>query len=231
MRQTLAGGDSVSTKNARRLLGRRRTGGVAVALAAVLMLGGCADGTHPGAAAVVGDTEISVRQVDETSRAVSAALGGEVSATQVLVELVRTDLIEQSLDRRSLSMSPAELAKAQTELERDPQVLNPEVADRLAAGGPSAQGFLDDFVRSALGTVKLGGGSSITDTRAITQGRTVLEQEAKSINVVVSPRFGKWTGEEIAAESGSISVESAQTKARREQQAPREQQQQEQPQG
>lgn len=228
MRQILAGGDSVSTKIARRLLGRRRTGGgIAVALAAVLALGGCADGTHPGAAAVVGDTEISVQQVDKTSRAVATALGQEVPPAEVVGGFVRTELVDQTMARRSISITPAETAKALEELRIDPQVVA-----RLNAGGPQARDFLDDFVRSTLGTAKLGGGRSAADNQALAAGRARLLEEAKSIDVVISPRFGKWTGEQLTADSGSLSAESDQTKAKREAaDRERQRQQQEQPQG
>ncbi len=61
---TKAEGDSVSRG--------RKFGALGAAVAPVLLAGGCAAGTHPGAAAVVGDTEISIGDVDKTSRAVVA---------------------------------------------------------------------------------------------------------------------------------------------------------------
>ena len=67
----------------------RRLRALGVVAATVLLTGGCAAGTHPGAAAVVGKTEISISDVDKTSRAVTTALGQNFNATATLNTLVR----------------------------------------------------------------------------------------------------------------------------------------------
>ena len=78
----------------------RRLRAIGAAVATVLLVGGCAAGTHPGAAAVVGGTEISVGDVDKTSRAVSTALGQDFNANVTLGELVNNELVEQVREER-----------------------------------------------------------------------------------------------------------------------------------
>src|SRR2546421_9259121 len=95
-------GDSVST--------RLRALGAVVAM--VLLLGGCAAGTHPGAAAVVGGTEISVKDVDSTSQAVTTALGQSFGTSPTLNALVHNALVAKVADQRSVKMTDAEVATA-----------------------------------------------------------------------------------------------------------------------
>lgn len=220
----------MSTKIARRLLGRRRTGGIAVTLAAVLLLGGCADGTHPGAAAVVGDTEISVGQVDETSRAVTTALGQPFGAGVTLNELVRGALVAQVVEQRSVTITEAEIATAMK------AVIGDQAAYDRFQQNQVAKDFLREVAETAVGTVKLGGGNSITDQSAQQAGQAgakIVADASKNISVDISPRYGQWVDGQISGVSGSLSEESDQAKAKREEAEKRQQQeqQQEQPQG
>lgn len=196
------------------------------ALASVLLLGGCAAGTHPGAAAVVGDTEITVGDVDQTSRSVTAALGQPFSASVALSELVNSALVRQVADQRSISVSEAEITPAMKAVVGDQAVYEKFVAD------PVANEFLRDVATAAIGTIKLGGGSGISDPnlqQAQQAGLAAIRDAAKNIEVDIAPRFGQWKDGAIDGKvSGSLSEESAQAKARREAQ---EQQQQQQPQG
>jgi hypothetical protein len=216
----------VSTKNALRRLAGARTLVAASAAGALLVLGGCADGTYPGAAAVVGGTQISVSQVDDVSRSVSDALGQPVGVSVALNEMVRNELVEQVVRRRSVQLSEAEIAASMKAVITDPQALAKLEAD------PVAREFIRDIARSALGTVKLGGGTGLTDPnlqQAGQAGSQIVLDEAKNISVEISPRFGKWTGDQISGVSGSLSIESPQTKKARE--AAEKAQQQGQPQG
>jgi hypothetical protein len=198
-----------------------------MALAATLALGGCAAGTHPGAAAVVGDTEITVSQVDDVSRSVTTALGQPFGVSLTLNELVRSALVDQIAEQRSISMSEAEVATAMKAVVGDQAVYNRFVKD------PVANDFLREVARSAIGTVKLGGGSSITDQsaqQASQAGAKIVADASKNIDVDISPRYGKWTDGQIEKVSGSLSEESERAKTAREEQEKQEQQQQ-QPQG
>jgi hypothetical protein len=197
-----------------------------VALASVLVLGGCAAGTHPGAAAVVGKTEITVGDVDETTRSVSTALGQPFSTNLTLSELVNSALVQQIADQRSITVTEAEIAPAMKAVVGDQGAYDRFTKD------PVANAFLYDVARAAVGTIKLGGGTGITDPnvqQAQQAGLAAVKDASKNITVDIAPRFGKWTDGAIDGKvSGSLSQESAQAKAKREAQ---EQQQQGQPQG
>ncbi|WP_432941228.1 hypothetical protein ACQPXM_33175 [Kribbella sp. CA-253562] len=198
------------------------------ALASVLLLGGCAAGTHPGAAAVVGGTEISVGDVDQTSEAVGKALGQPFTAATTLSELVNSALVAQVADQRSITVSDAEITPAMKAVVGDQAVYEKFVAD------PVANVFLRDVAKAAIGTIKLGGGTGITDPnvqQAQQAGLVALRDASKNIEVDIAPRFGKWSDGRIDGKvSGSLSEESAQAKAKREA-AEQQQQQQQQPQG
>ncbi|HEU4948735.1 MAG TPA: hypothetical protein VFT31_16425 [Kribbella sp.] len=202
-----------------------RTKAMGAVLASVLLLGGCAAGTHPGAAAVVGETEISVQDVDQVSRAVTTALGQPFGTGLTLNEMVRGELVTQVADQRSVTMSDAEIDAAMKAVVGDQAAYDRFLKD------PVARDFLREVARSAVGTVKLGGGTSITDQsaqQASQAGAQIVADAAKNIEVDIAPRFGKWSNGQITALSGSLSEESDQAKANREQS---QQQQQGEPQG
>jgi hypothetical protein len=217
----------VSTKNALRLLVRPRARAAALGLAVMLVLGGCAAGTHPGAAAVVGGTEISVQKVDEDSRAVTTALGQPFGVNLALNELVRSALVAKLADQRSISITDAEVATAMKAVVGDQAAYDRFVAD------PVANEFLRQVAEGAVGTVKLGGGSSITDEtarQASQAGAKIVADASKNIQIDISPRYGRWENGQLSGASGSLSEESAQARAEREQKQ-KQQQQQQQPQG
>ena len=206
-----------------------RTKVTGVALASVLLLGGCAAGTHPGAAAVVGKTEITVGDIDDTSRAVATALGQPLTTSQVLGELVNSALVKQITAQRSITVTEAEIVPAMKAVVGDQTAYDKFVKD------PVANTFLRDVAQAAVGTIKLGGGTGITDPNVQTDqqaGAAVVKDASKNITVDIAPRFGKWTDGAIDGQaSGSLSEESAQAKAKREAAEQAQQQQQSEPQG
>jgi hypothetical protein len=183
-------------------------------VASVLLLGGCAAGTHPGAAAVVGKTEISVGDVDKTSRAVSSALGQPFETSVALNELVNNALVAQVREQKSVSVSDAETAEAMKLVVRDPAAYAKFEAD------PVAKDFLQQVAAAAVATIKLGGGTGVNDPKlqqAQQAGTAVVKDASKNIEVSIAPRFGEWTDGAIDSKiSGSLSTESAQAKAARE---------------
>lgn len=192
----------------------RRLRAIGAAVASVLLVGGCAAGTHPGAAAVVGTTEITVGDVDETARAVSSALGQQFSTAVALSELVNNALVSQVSQQRSISVSDAETAEAAKLVVNDPTAFAKFEAD------PVARGFLHEVAESAVATIKLGGGSGVKDPnvqQAQQAGIQLVKEASKDVKVEISPRFGQWTDGAIDNKvSGSLSEESAQAKAKRE---------------
>jgi hypothetical protein len=207
---------------------RTRTKGAVVALASVLLLGGCAAGTHPGAAAVVGGTEISVKDVDSTSQAVTTALGQSFGTSLTLNELVHNALVAKVVDQRSVKMTDAEVAAAMK------AVVGDQAAYDRFTKDPVANDFLRQVARAAVGTVKLGGGTSITDQTAQQSsqaGTQIVTDASKNLKIEIAPRFGTWANGQISGVSGSLSEESPQAKAAREAQQQQQQQNQQQPQG
>ncbi|WBQ06802.1 hypothetical protein [Kribbella sp. CA-293567] len=203
---------------------------VSAALASVLLLGGCAAGTHPGAAASVGGEEISVGDVDKSTEAIQTAIGGgQVTPTVVLGLLVDNVLAGQVQEQRSITVTEAEIDQA-SKVVFDPQVYEKFVAD------PVTKDFLRNSARALVARIKLAGGSgSIKDPQAPAQntaGTKLVEEAAKNIDVDVAPRYGKWDGSKVSngeqgEDTGSLSVLSDQTKAAKK--PPAGQQQQEQP--
>ncbi|MFG1818394.1 hypothetical protein ACGFIF_31840 [Kribbella sp. NPDC049174] len=192
----------------------RRLRALGAAVATVLLVGGCAAGTHPGAAAVVGDTEITVGDVDTTSRAVSTALGQEFNSTVALSELVNNALVSEVSKQRSVAVSDAETAEAAKLVVNDPTAYAKFEAD------PVARDFLNQVAAAAVATIKLGGGTGVKDPKvqvAQQAGLQIVKEASKGVTVDISPRFGQWTDGRIDSKvSGSLSEESAQAKAKRE---------------
>ncbi|MGW7683616.1 hypothetical protein ACWGID_22960 [Kribbella sp. NPDC054772] len=181
--------------------------------AIVLLTGGCAAGTHPGAAAVVGSTEISISDVDQTSRAVTTALGQNFNANAALNTLVSNALTAEVQQEKSISVSPAETSEAARAA-----VGGDEAAFQKFQSDPLTRDFLNAVGTSSVVTVKLAGGSiqDLQNQTKLQQGVLALREAAKSIDVTVAPRFGKWTdGTLDTSISGSLSQESPQTAAKR----------------
>ena len=57
--------------------------------------------------------------------------------------------------------------------------------------------------------IKIGGASGVDDPgaqEAAQKGLQIVTEASNSIGVSVNPRFGKWSGDQIAAQSGSLST-------------------------
>jgi hypothetical protein len=179
----------------------------------VLLTGGCAAGTHPGAAAVVGGTEISSSHVEDTARAFSAAVGEKVPVPAIVNQMVSDALTEQVRQQRSISVSDAEIAAAV------PLMFNEQVTQKLKADRLTNE-FLEEIAAGAVTSAKLAGGNGRLDTADAQQqlqaGLQVVKEASKDIKVTVSPRYGQWTNGKLDTTiSGSLSRESDQTAAKR----------------
>ncbi|MFC6162868.1 hypothetical protein ACFWUU_22800 [Kribbella sp. NPDC058693] len=181
--------------------------------AIVLLTGGCAAGTHPGAAAVVGTTEISIGDVDKTSQAVSTALGQNYNTAAALSDLVNNAILGQVKQDKSISVTPAETATAAKSAVGDD-----EATFQKFQSDTVTRDFLNEVATAAVVTVKLGGGTikDLQDQAKLQQGLLAVKDASKDIKVSVAPRFGQWTdGKLDTSVSGSLSVESDQTAAKR----------------
>jgi hypothetical protein len=199
-------GDSVSTS--RRL---RAAQVVGAGLASVLLLGGCAAGTHPGAAATIGDKEISVTDLEKSTAAIQGAVGGQqqIAPAAVLKILVNNELAAQVLDQRSIKVSEAEIVPAMK------VVVDQSLYPKFAAN-PVTSEFLRAAALAVVGQIKLAGGTgSITDPNAqqqSTEGAKLVEEASKNITVDIAPRYGSWDGTQLKDGSGSLSKLSEQSK-------------------
>ncbi|GAA1586811.1 MULTISPECIES: hypothetical protein [Kribbella] len=181
--------------------------------AIVLLTGGCAAGTHPGAAAVVGKTEISVSDVDNTSRAVSSALGQSFNTVAALNILVSNALVSEIGQQKSITVTPAETAAAALSSVGDDQSMYQKFQSSA-----ETRDFLNAVGTASVITVKLAGGTiqDLQNQTKLQQGVLAVREASKGIDVSVAPRFGKWSdGTLDGTISGSLSKESDQTAARR----------------
>jgi len=192
----------------------RRLGAIGAAVAMVLLAGGCAAGTHPGAAAMVGNTEISVGDVDKTSRAVTTALGQDFATSVTLSELVNNALVAQVGEQKGITVSDAETAEAAK------LVVSDEASYQKFQENELTRDFLNQVAAAAVTTIKLGGGTGVNDPQAQQKqqaGIAAVKAASKDIKVSIAPRFGQWTDGAIDGKvSGSLSEESDQAKAKRE---------------
>ncbi|GAA2838468.1 hypothetical protein [Kribbella solani] len=205
----------------------RKLGALGAAVATVLLAGGCAAGTHPGAAAMVGGTEISIGDVDKTAQAVTAALGKKYDTASALSDMVSNVLVEKVQQQKSITVTPAETAvAAKAVVGGDQQTYEKFQADSVA------RDFLNQVGTAAIVTAKLGGGTveDLQNQAKLQQGSVALRDAMKNVDVTIAPRFGQWTDGRIdSAVSGSLSVLSPQTAAQ--QKAAQQQQQPQQGQG
>ncbi|TDW66282.1 hypothetical protein [Kribbella pratensis] len=181
--------------------------------AIVLLTGGCAAGTHPGAAAVVGNTEISIGDVDKTSQAVTTALGQNYNTAAALSDLVNNAILGQVKQEKSITVTPAETAAAAKSAVGDDDATYQKFQTDTVS-----RDFLNEVATAAVVTIKLGGGTikDLQDQAKLQQGLLAAKDASKDINVSIAPRFGQWTdGKLDTTVSGSLSVESDQTAAKR----------------
>ncbi|MFC0627761.1 hypothetical protein [Kribbella deserti] len=211
----------MSTKNA-----LRKALVAATAAGALVILGGCAEGTHPGAAVVVGDREFSVSHIEDVATAVSTAIGQTFAPRDAISQLTRDEIIQQVAAKKGVQVTPADVAAAKKEY------FDPASLSKLETSEVGRQ-FVEKIAAAAFAVAKLGGGTSVGDRNAMGAGSQVVLAEADSVKVVLSPRYGKW---ELAGgidkwSSGSLSALSPQSKAIEDAAKDKERAEQQQPQG
>jgi hypothetical protein len=182
-------------------------------VAAVLLTGGCAAGTHPGAAAVVGDTEITISDVDDTSRAVTAALGQTFNSTAALNTLVTNALVAEVQQQKSVTVTPAETTAGARSAVGDDEAMYQKFQSNA-----ETRDFLNALGTAQVVAVKLAGGTvqDLENQQKLQEGAMAVRDASKDIEVSVAPRFGKWSNGTLDnAISGSLSKESDQTAVQR----------------
>jgi hypothetical protein len=178
------------------------------------LLAGC--GMHPGAAAVVGGTTITDRDVDDAAAALcSANLTGAESRGEARPELasrgarqaalqllVDNELSRQLGEKEGVDPSQAEVSAALAQ-NRPTIDLLPE--ERKGAFTDILRGYAEgQLVLLELGRRSLG--EQAPDEEAITEGARLRDRFARSVDVEVDPRFGDYDQGTLTAGGGSLSI-------------------------
>ena len=182
----------------------------ALAAAGVLALSGC--GIHPGKAAVVGSSDISVDEVDTTAAVVCVvdqSVGGvqSIARRKAMEFLIGAELIEEfGRDRgqtptgSQLSASPA-LDQIQNDAQTLPEDLRQDYIDIITRLVETQQTLINvGFLKAA----EDGTGADGALAEGSQQYSAWLADEAPEVSV--DPRFGKWEGSALVPGDSSLSV-------------------------
>ena len=176
------------------------------ALAGALLLGllsACGGAASAGAAAVIGDSQISTddlnAQVEEVQAARALQPGSPDAAlvSDVLQRLVITDLVNQAADDKGITVSQGEIDGALAEAEASLGGRDALVLAFLDSSVPESA--IDGQIRLSL-TVGALGATLAPDTAPEVQQQAVFDYVidlGKQLDTEVSPRFGTWNADEL----------------------------------
>lgn len=172
----------------------RVLGASTAACAAVLAVSACT--AHPGAAAVVGGTRISVGELN-SEVAVLNQTPADVTADgrrQALANLITTEIITKAASQKGVSApTGGDIREVLDYFEQANQVTSDAA---LAAGSHIAVSSLTNVATPIAWQVKLGRAlakSSTLDVQAaLNAGNQYLSSFAGKVPVSVSPRYGTW---------------------------------------
>jgi hypothetical protein len=185
---------------------------VLAAAGAAVLLAGCGP-VHPGAAAVVGDTSISMGRADDTARVycrlalLSSQSGTPISNADVRRQAV-TDLV--------LGVVAREMA-AKQKLTPNPSAYEVTPAQRTEIAKSFPAGQVDDVVDAVIDSqrtyaiAQLLGEKKVNDpdaeaTQLQDEGLKQIEAEVARLDVRFDPRFGIGRNGRPKAATGSLSV-------------------------
>ncbi|MDB1087229.1 SurA N-terminal domain-containing protein [Streptomyces sp. ACA25] len=193
---------------------KRRSSALSVSAAALLvaapLLTGCTTDAHPGAAAVVGDQEISVSQVQARVEAVRTAqraqenaeelLAGSAGITRFAVDyLIFEQLVEHAAEQQGVTVTPREVQQARAMTEQSAGGAE-ELEQRALAGEglPATGEQIDEVLRVNLlyqGLAATVDGASEQEVgERLAQ---LLTDTAEDLGVEVNPRYGEWDAEQV----------------------------------
>ncbi len=185
-----------------------------VAAVAATALSGC--GTHPGSAAVVGDTSISVDQVDAAAGALCSANSagdqttGELSsraARQAAMQfLIDSELSRQFAEDEGVEPDEGEVSATVAQSSAGIRAL-PE--DQREDFRELLVGFREsELVLAEIGLLSLQeqGTAEPAPEEASAEGARLRAQWAEAIDVEVDPRFGTYAQGALSPTSGSLSI-------------------------
>lgn len=197
---------------------QRRSARAAGLAAAWLVLSACGQ-VHPGAAAVVGDTRISMDEVDALSAAYCRATvaiadseGEPVTPTEgigsrrtVLGALLQREIARQAADSLGVEAEPSTYVADERSFQPLLDAVGDAYADDVArlvrvTGEASA-------LQVAIGAHQLGGDVSNVDLQQAQQsGQEYITEFGAGVNIEIDPRFGLAADGQVLAETGSLSV-------------------------
>jgi uncharacterized lipoprotein YajG len=193
---------------------RKSTTKLVLAVAATLALSGCG-AMHPGAAAVVDSTTISMSQVDALARGVCSASKSQTStgqmpsrnARQVAVQiLVDSELSRQFGEKRGITPNPSMVSAAEAQFAQSIDALPPsQREDFRQAVRESAEGQLT-VVEAGRRSLEAQGAQNISQNQALAEGSRLRQQYEQGIQVEVDPRYGAWTKGNLQPGGAELSV-------------------------
>jgi hypothetical protein len=182
------------------LFSRRVAAVASSAVIAVAALAAC-DSDQVGAAAIVGGDRITVTELqDQVREVVSLTPGADVTGDQAeLQNGLLNRMIQFKVDERVARDAGITISEADIDGFIADQLL-PQAPDGdltpLLAQNWLTEDTLRDAVRQVL-TIEVIGNEAY--------GQAFVEA-AEQLGIEISPRYGSWDGEQVVAESGSISV-------------------------
>ncbi|WP_156388821.1 MULTISPECIES: hypothetical protein [unclassified Nocardioides] len=196
---------------------------LAVALSAVSMgtvsmlaLSGCGSDlgpdVHPGAAAVVGDHEISIDQVDARARefcdfnleslhAQKLEVPMALARSAAIEDLATEQVAEQYAEAHDLDLSEAKATLLPVLRKQAEDALNPKDAGAPPASEESIDEYVDLSLKPTASVIYLAAGMDTglpAGQKALDRGRSVVQAWGQELEITTDPRF---TGD-----SGQLSV-------------------------
>ena len=197
--------------------GRSPVRGIVLVAAAALVLAGCGD-VSPGAAATVDGTSIALDTVDDIATSVCTAektyagLNDQqytprptsLYRDSVLSLLVNERLAQEAADDLDLDVPPSSYEAGD----------NAELSDLLdklpSSDLEPFQDYLDSYSRLQALYVAIGEETGETDSddpqAALSAGQDYVTKFADERDIELDPRFGDFSGGQVAGGSGSVSV-------------------------
>ncbi|QWC84229.1 hypothetical protein KLP28_11590 [Nocardioidaceae bacterium] len=189
---------------------RARAAAAAAAVGA-LVLTGC--GIHPGQAAVVGSTDISPEQVDETAAVVclvDQTVGGvqAVARSKAVEFLVGAELIERFGASEGALPTPGQLSQSpaieqiQNDARSLPAAVQQDYVDTITSLLASQQTLVN------VGEQRVDPAEQANPDAALAAGSAAYSEwlAAESPDVSVDPRYGEWDSGRLVPGDSSLSV-------------------------
>lgn len=163
-------------------MGRAVKALVALVVAGMLVLSGCA-GQNPNHAATIDGVVVPVSEAEAIFEVLKPYLQAPATEAKAVSVLVSTRVGAQVAARQGLEFTPEEREAATA------SVLPPDLA-----ADPNADAFNADYVTTALVSQQL--------------GQEAFVQAAAEVDVLVNPRFGSWDPSLVAVVPGTGSLSS-----------------------